>query len=404
MKRLLWLLPLIAIGGLLYWIEKRRSAPPIVPFTEARRERLVSLLRTNGKVEPVEWAGVRAGREGLVSRIPVSKGDTVAAGAVLAEIDASETHTELAAAEAKVTEAKAQLEILLAGGRLREIAEINGQIERARVDLEAARKDLDALTRLVEKKAATAHSRDQAAERVRQISTEINTLEKRRNSLVSPQDRTAAEARVRESENAVQLARRRLDLSIIHAPMAGMVYQIDVRKGDYVRPGDPVAHMGRLERVKVFVLVDEPELGSVRKGLPVTITWDALAGKQWSGEVDRLPTHIVALGSRQVGEVICLIDNADRALLPGTNVNAEIRLHVVENALTIPKESLRREHNETGVFVLEGSKLAFRKLRLGAASITRLEVVEGLRDGDRVALPADFPLTDGLVVRTGSEP
>jgi len=108
---------------------------------------------------------------------------------------------------------------------------------------------------------------------------------------------------------------------------------------------------------------------------------------------------VVALGTRQVGEVQCIIDNPDRDLLPGTNINAEIRSSIVENALTIPKESIRREQGRTGVYVLgEGDKISWREVQLGTASVTRSEVTSGLKEGDRIALTSDRPLTRGMEV------
>jgi hypothetical protein len=172
-----------------------------------------------------------------------------------------------------------------------------------------------------------------------------------------------------------------------------------VRTGAYLNPGDEVASVGRMDKVRVSVHVDEPELGRVAQGMPVLITWDALPGRQWKGAVEKLPTEIIAVGPRQVGEVVCVIDNPGAELLPGTNINAEIRSRVVESALTIPKEALRREGNEFGVFLLRGDQVAWRKLELGVSSITRTQVLEGLTDGDAIALPTDRPLRNGSAVR-----
>ena len=55
-------------------------------------------------------------------------------------------------------------------------------------------------------------------------------------------------------------------------------------------------------------------------GQPVTITWTAQPGKRWKGTVEKGATDIIALGTRQVGEVLCTIDNPGRELVPGTNV------------------------------------------------------------------------------------
>jgi RND family efflux transporter MFP subunit len=187
-------------------------------------------------------------------------------------------------------------------------------------------------------------------------------------------------------------------MSTVKAPVSGTVYQFDLKQGAFLNAGDAVASVGMLDRVDVTVYVDEPDLGRVMKGMPVTITWDALPGRQWNGTVDRTPTQIVPNGSRQVGEVICLIRNPDMDLLPGTNVNADIKSESIENALTIPKEAVRHESNQTGVFMLDGDRLVWRKIALGVNNTTRTQV-EGLKDGDTVALPTEKPLKAGMQVK-----
>ncbi|MDE3166583.1 MAG: HlyD family efflux transporter periplasmic adaptor subunit, partial [Acidobacteriota bacterium] len=150
-----------------------------------------------------------------------------------------------------------------------------------------------------------------------------------------------------------------------------------------------------MDTLRVSVFVDEPELGRVEIGQPVTITWDALPGRQWTGRVERKPAAIQALGSRQVGEVLVSIANQGRSLLPGTNVNAEIRTAVVDNALVIPKEALRHDAQGDYVFALAGGALQRRAVKKGVSSITLVQAVDGLNDGDAVALPGDIPLNNG---------
>jgi HlyD family secretion protein len=127
----------------------------------------------------------------------------------------------------------------------------------------------------------------------------------------------------------------------------------------------------------------------------VNITWDALPGRQWKGTVERKPSTIQALGSRQVGEVLCTVDNANRELAAGANVNAEIRTAVVENALVIPKETLRRDAGGEYVLRLNGDRVERRAVRQGASSVTSVQVEQGLADGDAVARPTDTPLLPG---------
>jgi len=177
--------------------------------------------------------------------------------------------------------------------------------------------------------------------------------------------------------------------------MAGVIYGLAVRPGSFVHAGDLLANIGRLDRLRVRVYVDEPELGRVVLAQPVTIRWQALPGKEWQGTVERKPVSIQALGSRQVGDVVCTIENPGRELIPGTNVDAEIRTAVAENALVIPREALRHDANGDFVFVLKGDNIERRGVKTGASSIALVEIASGLAESDAVAMPSNIPLKTG---------
>ncbi len=399
MGRWIWVVVLLAAAGVGLWqLDGWRRQPPEVPFARAARETIASTVPTNGKVEPIEWATARAARSGPVEKILVQRGQKVQQNDPVVELDASEAQAELTAAQARISQIHAEIETLSQGGRSTDLAEIASGVERARLDLKVAQNDYDALLRLQAKQAATGLEVATAKERVDRAKLQIESFEHRKAALVAKPDRASAEARLRDAESAAGLAQIRIDQSVVRAPIAGTVYQFDLKPGAYVNAGDAIAYIGRLDRVHVTVYVDEPDLGRVAKGMPTSITWDAIPGRTWKGAVDRTATQVVALGTRQVGEVVCLIENPDMDLLPGTNVNAEIRSEVVADAVTIPKEAVRHEAGQTGVFVLNGDRLAWRKTNLGVNNTTRTQVSE-LHEGDAVALPTEKPLKDGTVVR-----
>jgi HlyD family secretion protein len=397
MKTRFLLLVLVILGAGTWAVISLRSQPPEVPFAKVIREAIVNSVPTNGKVEPIEWAEARAELAGPVKSILVQRGVQVAQGAALVELDSSEARADLAAAQARVSQARADLDVIERGGRATDLATISGELDRARLDLTAAQKDYDALARLQAKQAATPLEVAQAKERVDRAQAQIRSLEQRRSALTSPQDRSAAQARLRDAEAAVALAEDQIRKSVIHAPISGTVYQFDLKPGAYLNAGDLVASIGQLDRVRVKVYVDEPDLGRVAVGMPVIITWDAMPDRQWKGKVDKTPTQVVALGTRQVGEVLCVIDNPNDELLPGTNVNVEIVSQEVPDALTIPREAVRREQGQAGVYTLNGNLLVWKKVTLGLSSTTRTQV-EGLSEGDPVAMPSDKQLKDGMQV------
>lgn len=389
---------LVLVGSLLVWGLNRKSAPPEVPFTKVTRATVISALNTNGKVEPIEWASARAERQGVVRKVFVKLGQQVAQGAQIVALDVSDAASDLAAAHAQIASAQAQEQVLQQGGPQSERTQIENDVASARTGLQNAQKEYDALQRLVAKQAATRIELESARQRVEQAQLQIAALERRRASLVAPTDLPVARARLNEAESSASLARTNLSRSVVRAPIDGTVYQFDLKVGSFVNPGDLVANVGKLAQVRVTVYVDEPDLGRVQTGMPVTISWTALPGRQWKGVVDKVPTQVVALGARQVGEVGCIIDNPDRDLLPGTNIDAEIQSRVVPNAISMPKEALRREGGVNGVYLLQRDRLAWRPVKIGVSSYTRAEVLQGLSDGDSIALPTDKPVKNGLKV------
>lgn len=398
-RTIFWLLLAIAGTGAAVWtLVNWRNQPAEIPFAKVVRESIMSSVSTNGKVEPIEWAAARAERSGPVGTILIDRGKFVAQNAPLVEIDASDAQADLASAQSRIEQARADLAMFDRGGRAADLADISSGIEKAKLELDAAQKDYEILVRLQAKDAATKAEVAAAKQRVENAQLQLRSFDQKRMALVAAPDKSAAQARLHDAETAAKLADQRIKQSTVRAPISGVVYQFDLKRGAYLNAGDIVASIGKLERVRVNVYVDEPDLGRVTRGLPVSITWDALPGRSWTGVVDKTPTQIEALGSRQVGQVICLIENPNRDLLPGTNVTAEIRAESIQNALTIPREAVRRELGQAGVFVLAGDHVAWKKITMGIGNTTRAQV-EGLSEGDSVALPAEKPLKEGMVVK-----
>lgn len=397
--RLLLPVILILVVAAAIWLHRVNSAPPEVAFARVGRESLVSTLPTNGKVEPFEWAAVRAERAGTVDKVVVQKGQQVSKGALLAELEARDARAEVASALAALAKARSEQETLAAGGTASARVEIENELGRNRLELQSAQRNLESLKRLADKQAATQQDVADVSQRVQALQEGIQALERKRAALVGTSDRAGAEAAVREAQATLDQAEAQLERSRILSPMAGIVYELAVREGSYVNVGDLVANAGKLERLRVRVYVDEPELGRVAVGMPVTLTWDALPGRRWTGLVEKTPTQVVTMGTRQVGEVISTIDNPDLTLLPGTNVNVEITSQVAENALAIPKEAIRSENGQVGVYMLNGDRVGWRAITVGASSITRAVVASGLNEGDRVALRTEAALHNGDPVR-----
>jgi HlyD family secretion protein len=394
-----WLLLLIPALLLLWWGLDSRESTPEIHFAAVRRLTIESTVSTNGKVEPVEWAAARAETGGVVRTVEVQRGQRVEAGQVLVRLDTSSAQSDLAAALAREQEARAEVATLGQGGKAATVAHLNDAIRSAQTAVDVAQRDYQAFQRLQAQQAATKLQVQEAKDALDRAKLELASLQNQRRTQVTSADRVVAEAKLRDAQAALAFAQHRVAWGDIKAPIAGTVYQFDLKVGAYLQPGNQVALIGKLDRVKVTVYVDEPDLGRVGVQMPVRITWDARPGQEWWGRVDRLPTEVVAQGTRTVGEVTTIVDNPNHDLLPGVTVNATVVSAVVKDALAIPKAALRTLRGAPGVYLLSGKTVRWTPVKTGVSDVNNVQIRSGLRLGDRVAEQnGDTEISNGIRV------
>jgi HlyD family secretion protein len=371
-----------------------------VRYVHPRRQDLASHLTTNGRIEASNDSALYAETTGRIAQLAVKEGNRVRQGDLVATIDDREARASLEQAEARVAAARAQLATVEKGGSPAQTAELKDQLDRARRKREKLQQDVDALGRLVEQQAVPATQLEAARRELADTQSEIALLETKLEVRISADERAQAEASVREAQAAVTLARQKAGSASLRSPIAGVVYSIPVRSGAFIGPGALVARVGVVDPARVLIFVDEPELGRLQLGEKVTLTADAHPGQQWECEVDRLPSEVVALETRRVGEAWCTAGNADGKLIPNLTVNARILTGLSPNALTLPREAIVRENGQTLVWVVNEQQIVERRpVILGLSSATQVEVSGGVAESDRVLLPGTQPLVAGQTVR-----
>jgi HlyD family secretion protein len=233
----------------------------------------------------------------------------------------------------------------------------------------------------------------------------VHTLEQKLHDRFSKPEIGHAEARLTEARAALAAASDVLRNLNVVAPFAGMAYNLPAKKDEFVAAGDMLVQVADLHRVRVRAFVDEPDIGRLQKGQTVEVAWDALPGRVWRGTVDSLPTNVVQRGTRMVGEVTCILDNADLKLLPNTNVAVAVIQVRHENALTVPREAVRQDADGKYVFEIVKGELKRRNVQTSVANLTRVEITSGIPDGAVLALGAVNlqPLRDGMPVKTPTQ-
>lgn len=366
----------------------------------AERGSLHTGVVTNGKAEPMEFRDVRAEMDGEVSDVLVHEGDSVPTGQKLAEMSQKQITSDIEHARAELAEAEEALRVLKQGGTNLELRQLQTQIAAAQRERDEAARMVAENERLVEDGAVSRLELQQSRDRLAKAETDLALLQQKASHRYDPEELSKAEAAIAAHRAALALAEsRRRSLSVL-SPLRGTVYSLTVRPGDYVRTGDLLARVGDFLRIRVRVYVDEPDLGRVSKGLPVTVTWDGLPGKQWKGEVERLPSEIKDLGTRKVGEISCVLENPENELLPNMNLNVEIITADKANALTIPREALFGTVAHRQVYLVRDGRLVKQSVQTGISNISRVEILQGLKEGDEVALASEKPLREGMRVRS----
>jgi HlyD family secretion protein len=394
----------VSVGGLLY-LNGRRPAP-LLRIANVTRADLKSMIASNGKVEPVAPQTLRAQFDGFVSRVVAVEGQSVRAGELLLTLDDAQVRVQLEQARAQLAAEEAGLRAAEAGGRADELARLAGGLRAAEAQRDLLQRQQDALTKLVAERAATQEELEINRAALERAKADVEHLRKSREQFEQQvgldRERLALSvghwrAQVRDFQEKVNSAR-------VAAPAGGILFSLPVRERDFVRTGDLLADLADLRNVRVRAFVDEPELGGLAPGQAVEVTWDALPERTWIGRTESVPQQVVARGSRNVGEVLCSISNDRMELKPNTTVNIRIQLSERKGVLVVPRAAVEVADARRYLYLVEGNRLRRREVRVGISNDTQFEIVDGVSEGQPVALPGDVLLQDGLAVRVDAAP
>ena len=359
-----------------------------------------SLVSTNGKIEPIQNFEAHAPISTTVQRLLVKEGDHVRRGQLLLQLDDADIRTQAARAQAQVKSAQADQSALKTGGTQEEVLTLNAQLAKARSTRDAAQRNLDAMRRPQQDGAASPGEVRQAEDALQRAQTDATLLEQKQKDRYSKPETARTEAQAAEAQAAYEAAEDALVKSSVRAPFDGIVYSLPIKEGAFVQAGELLLQEADLSRVRVRAFVDEPDVGRLQSGQKVEITWDALPGRTWTGNVSTVPSTVKLRGSRNVGEATCVVDNKDLRLLPNINVGVTIVIAEHNSVLTLERDALRIDESKPYVFRVVDNHLKRQAIEFSLQNLTRVEITSGLSEGDLVALPAeDKPLSDGAAVK-----
>jgi HlyD family secretion protein len=199
-----------------------------------------------------------------------------------------------------------------------------------------------------------------------------------------------ARADVRQADARVQVTRVEQGRTALVAPFAGTVAKVVGEVGEYSTPSPPgVPTPPAIDLIDDSCLyvkapMDEVDAPRIRAGMPVRISIDALPGRSFAGRVQRIAPVVSALERQaRTVDIDAVFDAPDAAgpLRVGYSADVEVILDVQRDVLRVPTAAL----GDGGrVLVLEGDRLAERRVKTGVSNWEHAQVLEGLAAGDRV--------------------
>ncbi len=193
------------------------------------------------------------------------------------------------------------------------------------------------------------------------------------------------------------LMKARWERTQIRAPFDGIVDNIVPNEGDFAPPGMPVARIVNTSTIKIQADIPEMYSGSVSVGSATIITFDALPGDTLRGRVNFLGSTVSSANRALQMETV--VANPYRKIKSEMVAKVKVLREIKQNALMVSENILQLvDRDRTIVYVENGGKAEERRLKLGGRQGIMVEVLEGLKPGDRLIVTGYQKVVNGSPV------
>lgn len=353
------------------------------------RGTMVRSVVATGKVEPITKIEIKSKANGIIKALRVDIDSTVNEGDILAELDKDQLLAQVRGAEANLLAAQAALQGAEAQVR-KNLVEAEGP------DAEFARKALARAQSLFAQHLIAQSALDDAQ-------SAVDVAENRRRAaqsqlFVSEARVAEARAQVAQAKAASDRARDDLANATIRAPIRATVLTRDVEVGSPVSSilnlganATLVMTLGDIDQVFVRGKVDEADIGHVRLGQSARIRVETFKDKTFTGKVTQISPMGVERDNVTNFEVRVSIDNPGKELKANMTANAEVVLEEYPQALIVPEAAIIYDAQKNAFVDLAvpdaKTGRARTQVKLGVGNGTRVQVLEGLKEGDKIIPP-----------------
>jgi RND family efflux transporter MFP subunit len=338
-----------------------------------------------GTLAAVDQVTLSSEADGKVSRVLADLGDRVRAGQTLIQLDNEKQHYTYDQQQAVLARALAQY----GATDPQHLPDIDKtpDAQKANAELVQATQAFERASELFKRTLISQQTLDDAR----------MTLDTKRATYAAAlQNAKNLRASIQASEATMKLAGRQLRDTDIRAPFDGYVEKRLVNLGELVKTQMPVMAIVRLNPLKVIAEIPEKMAPWIKEGQSVDLRVDAYQDKTFTGKVSRISPGVNT--ATRAFPFEALVPNTGTLLKPGTFARVHIESGKIDDILTVPYAALQYRYGVNRVFVVAGDKLAMRELNVGQRVGDRIEVVTGVKAGERVAITDVDTLNDGAVV------
>ena len=356
---------------------EREQGIPRVEVIEVGRSSVKSEIELPGSIQAVTEAPILARADGYIKRRLVDIGDRVQAGQLLAEIEAPEMDQQLTQARANLQVARDALEQALAN------------YEQGKSNLELARVTADRWGRLVTKGAVSRQENDQYQAQYQAQLANVAALGK---GIAAQRSGVAA------AEANVARLDQMLSYRMVKAPFDGAITVRNIDTGALVNAGSTLLfRIAQTGTLRIYINVPQANAGAIRTGQPAQLSISSLPGRRFTGTVARTASALDPATRTLLVEVH--VPNPDGALLPGMYAQVDLSSARAVPPLLIPGDALVVLQNGTQVaLVRPDHTVHMQKIVVGRDYGAQLEVLDGLRPGDRIIPNAGDLAREGMKI------
>ncbi|MBI5824385.1 MAG: efflux RND transporter periplasmic adaptor subunit [Chloroflexi bacterium] len=398
-SRRTWIVAGVVTLVLIVLVFANAGGDEVVAFqTEpAERGNLVASVGATGSVRARQSATLIWQTNGIVESVHVEVGTRVSRDDVLASLDKDSLSQNIILAEADLVSAQKALEDLLSSDTAR--LEAQKSVDNAEKSYEKAynwRMKLNGKIDITDYYyefgilKVRQYKGYASAETIAQADKDLALAESRLDDARRAYERLlggADSAEVAAAEARVAAAQSTLNMAHLIAPFDGSITQASPVVGDQVNAGKIGYRVDDLSRLLVDVQVSEVDINSVSVGQPATLTFDAILGREYHGEIAQVGQSGDTVQGVVSFTVTIELTDADELVKPGMTAAVNIVVEEVKDVVLIPNRAVRLVDGDRVVYLLVDGQPVPVKVRLGSSSDTASVVVEGdVKEGDLIIL------------------